>query len=935
MNASITSIAESLHDLISGHTDATRLIRIKTTSTSDTLMAERLDGIEEIIPTPGMSPGFRFELKVLSTNAYLNTDEWLGQPVLIELLTAQSRSALRPISGHITAFESLAGDGGFGHYRLTIEPWLAFLAYRRDSHVFHDLNVIEIIDAVLGDWRNQGKLNPQWRWALADASVYRKRSVCTQYRESDLAFICRLLTEEGLYAWFEHSSGSTPEEALHTLVIADQMTAMSDNPQSQIRFHRAAATESADTIQQIVSRRALASHALSLASHDYRSLDNRLSYAPGSPDDHASSIPLTRYEAPGAYAFPDREAGERLARRIQESIEAQRQTLTGESTVRTLCPGTRFTLLGHFDAEAPATEDEAERNRYAVIRVCHHARNNLGTELGNRLAALAGNLAGHTAQRESEDTLYRNDFVLIPTALPWRAEMVDASGRLIRPRPLVHGTHSAIVVGEAGQPIHTDRDGRIKVQFHWQRGSQSHSRLATPSGEDNAPANAGSWSWVRVMNTWAGANWGSVFTPRAGQEVLVAFIEGDIDRPVIIGGLYNGRGAEAAQGNQLSRGAGTATGNAPAWFAGTASQPSSAGGEGHAHAAVLAGFKTQALGASQTGTGGFNQLVFDLTPGEPRAQLATTQYASHLNLGALRHQFDNQRLASRGHGVELATDESGALRTGSGLLLSTDARTNAAGMQMEAKLASSQLESAQALVKTLAESAQKQKAALEGEAAPDQLAVAAALEHSQQTLTATEASGTSDATAVSAWSDPMIAAESPAGISALTPKDAILNSGATLSLTAADIHLAAQGKSAWAVKDGIVLYTYGKQSDTKRPISDTGLKLHAAQGKVSIQAQSDKADFNADKKVTLTSTTKDVLLQGKNDLQLTAAGAAIQISGGNITLTAPGKVELKASSKNFTGAKSANAEGAQAANSNIKGCAELLKSASTTGGALV
>ncbi|PLK47319.1 phage baseplate assembly protein V [Uliginosibacterium sp. TH139] len=171
---------------------------------------------------------------------------------------------------------------------------------------------------------------------------------------------------------------------------------------------------------------------------------------------------------------------------------------------------------------------------------------------------------------------------------------------MLRPRPSVQGTQSAIVVGDAGQPVHTDRDGRIRLQFHWQRGGQSHSRLATPSGEDNAPANAGSWSWVRVMSQWAGANWGASFVPRVGQEVLVAFIEGDIDRPVVVGSLYNGQGANSAQGNQVASGAGVATGNAPAWFAGTDPQSSEASGEGHAHPAVLAGFKTQAMSASQS-----------------------------------------------------------------------------------------------------------------------------------------------------------------------------------------------------------------------------------------------------------------------------------------------------------------------------------------------
>ncbi|NSL57090.1 type VI secretion system Vgr family protein [Uliginosibacterium aquaticum] len=914
MNSDLSSLADDVRQLLqAGHSDSSRLLRLHTADKTVSLLAERLEGVEEIIPAREDGAGFRFELLALSPNTSLQAADWLGQPLLIELLTAQSRTALRPLSGHITHFEALAADGAFGYYRLTVEPWLAFLAHRRDSYVFHDMSVIEIVESVFADYLGQASLNPAWRWALADASLYRKRSVCTQYRESDLAFVQRLMAEEGLYAWFEHASGASAAEASHTLVIADHMDALADNAQASIRFHRSDATEAADTIQHLVSQRALASHAVALASWDYRSLDARLSSAPGLPDEQVASMPLTRFDTPGAYAWPDRETGERFARCLQESIEAQRQTLIGESAVRSLTPGSRFTLLDHFDADAPEAQNEADRNRYAVIRVRHQARNNLGASLTEKLANTFGALT-----QQPEAPLYHNSFTLLPTALPWRAPLSTEQGRLLRPRPSVQGTQSAIVVGEAGQPVHTDRDGRIRLQFHWQRGGQSHSRLAVPSGEDNAPANAGSWSWVRVMSQWAGANWGASFVPRVGQEVLVAFIEGDIDRPVVVGSLYNGQGANAAQGNQVASGAGVATGNAPAWFAGGSdasedrhsreggNPATSSTGPGHAHPAVLAGFKTQAMSASQSGNGGFNQLVFDLTPKEPRTQLATTQFASSLNLGALRHQFDNQRKAFRGQGAELSTHESGALRAGSGLLLSTDARTNATGAQMDAKLAGTQLDAAHGLVKALAESAQKQKASLEGEAAPDKLAATEQLAHSQNVLGDSQSSAPSPQSSGEAgWSEPMITAESPAGIGALTPKDAILNTGNTLTLAAQDIHLAAQGKSAWAVKDGIALYTYGKASDGSRPVQDTGLKLHAAKGKLSVQAQSDKADFNADKKVTITSTTKDVLLQGKNDLALTAGGASIQISGGNITLIAPGKVELKGSQRIFTSAKSA------------------------------
>ncbi len=172
----------------------------------------------------------------------------------------------------------------------------------------------------------------------------------------------------------------------------------------------------------------------------------------------------------------------------------------------------------------------------------------------------------------------------------------------MRPQPIAHGSQTAIVIGSQGQPGHTDRDHRIKIQFHWQRGGQASARgQGHPSGEDNAPAQDSLGAWVRVSSTAAGDNWGQVGTPRIGQEVLVDFIGGDINRPVIVGALYNGEGQSDSQANHQQVGAAGATGNAPAWFPGDSGE--------HAHAAVYSGIKTQELQASQSGSGGWSQLV--------------------------------------------------------------------------------------------------------------------------------------------------------------------------------------------------------------------------------------------------------------------------------------------------------------------------------------
>ncbi|RXK57448.1 type VI secretion system tip protein VgrG, partial [Stenotrophomonas sp. MA5] len=251
-------------------------------------------------------------------------------------------------------------------------------------------------------------------------------------------------------------------------------------------------------------------------------------------------------------------------------------------------------------------------------------------------------LANGRAPGEVSTAFYDNRFVAIPAEVTYRPQTDDGHGTHLHPRPTITGTLSAIVVSD-GDPLLSDRDHRIKVQFPWQRGGNASSGLAHPGGDDNAPATGGAWTWVRVMTPWAGDNWGGVVLPRRGQEVLVAFLEGDIDRPVVVGAVYNGRGQQDAQHNQINGGGANATGNAAAWF------------EGNDHAAVYTGFKSQALADSQGGQGGYQQLRFDDTPGQGRAQLSTTQHETTLTLGHLKGGQDNVREGERGFGVELST----------------------------------------------------------------------------------------------------------------------------------------------------------------------------------------------------------------------------------------------------------------------------------------
>lgn len=535
-------------------TQDTRLLRL-TTPLGDDLLAECVHGEEAI------SEGYRFKVDALCTDVQLQLKTLVGQPALLQLLTAESFSALRPFHGYITAAELTGTNGGFVRYVLTIEPWSKFLSLGRDSRSFQDMTVFDILDVVFGSYAGRGKLACAWRFDLADQGVYPKRSLSTQYQESDLAFAQRLMHEEGLFYFFEHS-GDPDSASLgsHTMVIADHNGAFAANPQASVAFTRPGAVMKADSIDRWRTETRLVANAVELSSWDYRTLRQRRASVAGADSAGNSAALLTSRDAPGVYAWQNREQGQRLALNQIQALEALRQVHIGAGTVRSFAPGRRFTLHGH--ARLDAADSDAARS-FVIVCTKHLMHNNLTADMSDVLGKLLG--TGATAKTNGEELargdmrqaggeralsspssrpLYRNRIEAIPACVPFRSTGLDAQGELLRPGPAVRGQQTAIVVGPPGAVIHTDRDHRIKVQFHWQRGTNSHGRMSHPypDGHTGAPGDDSAGTWVRVLTPMAGANWGSNMLPRVGQEVLVDFLDGDIDRPVVNGTLYNGRG---------------------------------------------------------------------------------------------------------------------------------------------------------------------------------------------------------------------------------------------------------------------------------------------------------------------------------------------------------------------------------------------------------
>jgi type VI secretion system secreted protein VgrG len=997
------SLYQQILTALSGSpTQNNRLLVLHTPLGRDVLVAERADVEEAIGPgstsassgskaeTESAVAGCRITVHALAADTHIELKSLIGQPALLELLTPQSRTALRPFHGHITEAALLGSDGGLARYRLVIEPWLSFLAHRTDAYVFQSKTVIQIIDEVFADYQTQGKLMPAWRWDLADATVYPERSLSIQYQETDLAFVQRLLLEEGLFCWIEHK-GDSADAGLgaHTLVIADHNNAFQPGAQRRVRYTQAIqgnhSLKPQDTLTRWSQRSAVHTTRLQLASLDYRSRSLREQSQSADAQFNAANavqaLPeLSLSDIPGVYAFEDSAQGERLALCQMQALDAQREQVQALGTLRSAAPGTTFTLEDHAEHNGA---DEA-RDRFVVLSVQHRARNNLSAAHQAQVNSLLGaieNLGAINSKpadssqpapaklaNETETPVYQSRLIAQRAAVPVRMLRMSAASDSglaatglpdprLHPRSTVQGVQTAVVVGTAALPIHTDRDHRIKVQFHWQRGGNASHRLSHASNDDNAPASDASGTWVRVAQSVAGANWGAVFTPRLGQEVLVQFVAGDVDRPVVVGVVYNGQGSADAQGNQVAGGAASATGNAPAWFPGEKNQGKL---QSHQHNAVLSGYKSQELSASQTGTAGHNQLVFDDSAGAGRIELSSTSAATRLQLGHLLQQSDNQRLQARGHGLDLSSAAWGALRAGSGLLLSTHARQGSlsGSRALDSRAPSAQIEQSQQLLHALAESAQQHNAKLIApKAEPDlvgakkadkakQLVVEQALyasvdslgasdQRSAQTDQSAEATG-GGAGHITAWSRPDLVLASPSGIAAFTPAASVMSSGNTVSWVAGqDLQQVAQGNYAVAVKSGLVFYTYGKATNAAKPNAETGIKLHAACGNVNTQSQSGATKITADKAVEVSSTSGMVKITAPQHILLTAAGAAIDMQPGSITLKGPGKIEFKASMKAMQGAGRASQSLALKGPGKVKPCSVAMKSDAAAGAGAV
>lgn len=856
---------------------------------------------------------------VVSTSAHIALIPLLGQSASLAVSLGNGTRSI--FSGSINEAAMIGSEGGLARYRVRLVPWMWRLGQVRNSRVWQEKSIIDIVDSIFEAYLPQAV----WRWSdetgpFMSAAV--PRGYCCQYRESDLSFVQRLLGEEGLSWRFDQT-----EVGQVAVLFADstQLSAVPENPCSQaeggIRFHNVRAVERSDTVQALRSQRTISASMTTLLSYDYKA-KKVVTASSSSPLANGRNIPpLESFDVPGQYAYASADLAQRYADLQMQGDEARVQRWQARSTLRSLRAGTRLTILDvplRQLGDAPA---------FAVLRVTSVGVNNMPSPVQEALAELFGPipelLQNIVRDREPFDyalaieqarkTGYANCFEAVAADLVWRP-----AGRS-RAVATAQGSQTAIVVGACGNDsamgadeLYCDGLGRVRIRFHW----QEHDACC----------------WVRVAQRWAGGGMGSQFLPRIGTEVLVKFLEGNIDRPIIVAALYSGQGEggiaptpggagsaasttsqfASAHDHAVSAQANLAGGNSPVWHG------ASADSKGHRNASAQWGLRSKEFGAS-----GYNQLLIDDTDAQGSIQLKCSHSSSELNLGHLLHASDNYRGSFRGLGAELRTDSYGAIRAGAGLLISsykinhTASRRdpigdNGAGVAMlkQAVALGDAFSKAATTHQTVALAAHigapfAGQSAIDNKAAPLKGllgAVSGMVDRDELDAANADAAkkntnpGDDD---VPHSTDAIVTIAARGGLGALAGQSFQLANGETATLMSGlDTTFNTGGQQ--RVHAGQAIGILGGAA--KAGEVNVGVQLIAARDAIDIQAQGDVLNIQAREEINVISSNAHIDWAAAKSITLsTAGGANITIANGNITFQCPGKILIHAGRKSFMG----------------------------------
>jgi type VI secretion system secreted protein VgrG len=427
-----------------------------------------------------LSRSSEFHLELLSDpRTVIKFDDILGKNVTVKMTLADE--SIRYFNGFVTRFSAGGRHGGYLRFTATVSPWAWFLTRTSDCRIFQDKTVREILEEVFAD-------HPMADFKFELTETYEKWTYCVQYRETDFNFVSRLMEHEGIYYYYRHIDGA------HTMVLTDSIDKQEAFPgYALLKYIRPQELLRPD-IEHVHSwefGREVQPGVFALDDYDFErpSVDLRLQRT--TPRGYTPSD-YEWFDYPGLFTKKPR--GEQLAQVRGDEFGSQFERAAAVTNARGVAVGSIFTLEGF--------PREDQNVKHLVLSTVYDL-----------------DFSDYEAMPELGGSEVQCRFTAMPTSQTFRPQRTT-------PKPFVQGPQTAIVVGPAGEEIYTDEYGRVKVKFHWDR-----------SGK----ADATSSCWIRVSQNWAGKRWGAMFMPRIGQEVIVDFLEGDPDQPIITGRVYNGQ----------------------------------------------------------------------------------------------------------------------------------------------------------------------------------------------------------------------------------------------------------------------------------------------------------------------------------------------------------------------------------------------------------
>jgi type VI secretion system secreted protein VgrG len=459
-----------------------RVAEFKTPLGKDVLVLINLEATERL------GDLFEFNIEALSEQENIDFDKALGQGCTLKLKAYRGKE--RIYNGILTQARWVGKIEDFYRYRMILRPWFWMLGHRADCRIFLDKDVKDIIKEV---FTKAGFNDFEFR----TNGDYEKIPYCVQYRETDLAFVSRLMEQYGIYYFFEHSDGK------HSLTLADSRSshkAVADLPKVPFIALSESELRPEQHLYSWISERRFRTGKVQFNDYDYLKPKKNL-LAPSEASEKYTHAKLEVYDFPGKYDEEDK--GKKLSRFRLEAEQAADHRRIIEGDAASLHPGGLVTVEKH--------PTSAENKEYLIVHADHRFSSH------HYRSVKADDAAASGSEDDGEDQVYHGYYEFQPSDRPFR--MLP-----LTPKPRIHGIQTAKVVGKKGEEneeISTDEHGRIWVQFFWDRDP----KLTCP---------------IRVAQVWASKKWGGIFIPRVGMEVVVEFLEGDPDRPLVIGAVYNG-----------------------------------------------------------------------------------------------------------------------------------------------------------------------------------------------------------------------------------------------------------------------------------------------------------------------------------------------------------------------------------------------------------